>query len=148
MSCTLYYTFMKIYFVSRNSERPRLPPSRPKPLSFTPPNGAAQVLMIPSFTPTTPHSILRSSTKQAMLGARGDALYIIVHLFQTYLAAKRNALDRSFVQKYPAKPTRESFAICKASSSVRNDRIATTGPNVSIFHISASIGTCVKMVGL
>lgn len=48
----------KMYFVSRYSCNPSGEPSRPRPLSLTPPNGAVQVVMMPSLTPTKPHSIL------------------------------------------------------------------------------------------
>jgi hypothetical protein len=44
------------YFSSRYSSIPYFEPSRPIPDSFTPPNGAVSVEIIPVFTPTIPYS--------------------------------------------------------------------------------------------
>ena len=44
------------YVVSRYSSMPSKPPSRPKPLAFTPPNGAAGLDSRPVLTPTMPNS--------------------------------------------------------------------------------------------
>jgi hypothetical protein len=41
------YRFTATYFVSRYSSIPSLPPSRPKPDCFTPPNGAAGLETMP-----------------------------------------------------------------------------------------------------
>jgi hypothetical protein len=50
------------YFTSRYSCIAYLPPSRPKPEAFIPPNGACAVEGAPSFTPMTPYS-RRSATR-------------------------------------------------------------------------------------
>ena len=47
---------MATYVVSRYSSMPSKPPSRPKPLAFTPPNGAAGLDSRPVLTPTMPNS--------------------------------------------------------------------------------------------
>lgn len=46
----------QIYFTSKKSSKPYLDPSRPIPLSFTPPNGATVVATMPVLTPTMPYS--------------------------------------------------------------------------------------------
>src|SRR5258707_10412570 len=51
------------YLISRNSSRPYLDPSRPRPDSFMPPNGATSVEMIPVLIPTMPYSSA-SATRQ------------------------------------------------------------------------------------
>jgi hypothetical protein len=53
-----------MYLVSRYSSMPSKPPSRPKPDSLTPPNGAAGSEITPRFTPTIPDSI-DSDTRRA-----------------------------------------------------------------------------------
>ena len=45
------------YLLSRNSSRPSWPPSRPRPLCLTPPNGAAGSLTRPRLSPTMPASM-------------------------------------------------------------------------------------------
>src|SRR5579871_5807565 len=47
---------MQRYFTSRYSSMPYLEPSRPMPLSLTPPKGAISVEMMPSLMPTMPYS--------------------------------------------------------------------------------------------
>ena len=47
---------MPTYWVSMYSWMPSAPPSRPKPLAFIPPNGAAALLMTPRLRPTIPAS--------------------------------------------------------------------------------------------
>src|SRR5699024_10386235 len=54
------------YFVSRNSSIPTLPPSRPIPECFTPPNGAAGLDTTPWLRPTMPASNA-SLTRKARL---------------------------------------------------------------------------------
>ena len=95
-------------------------PSRPSPLSLTPPNGAEAVLIIPVFIPTIPVSIC---------------------------FATRKTRERSLEQKYDARPTEQSLATSKASSSVSKDWIAATGPNVSSFQMRDSVSTSVIIVG-
>jgi hypothetical protein len=48
-----------IYLTCRNSSMPSTEPSRPIPLSLTPPKGATSVVMIPSLIPTMPDSMAR-----------------------------------------------------------------------------------------
>src|SRR5690606_11711222 len=55
-----------MYLVSRNSSMPTVPPSRPRPDCFTPPNGAAGLDTMPWFKPTMPVSS-RSLTRRARL---------------------------------------------------------------------------------
>jgi hypothetical protein len=50
------YFVNAMYFVSRYSSIPSIPPSRPKPDCLTPPNGAAGSEITPRFTPTIPAS--------------------------------------------------------------------------------------------
>ncbi len=50
------YLVSAMYFVSRYSSMPSVPPSRPKPDCLTPPNGAAGSEMTPRLTPTMPAS--------------------------------------------------------------------------------------------
>ena len=50
----LPYTPNDMYFTSRYSSIPQIPPSRPTPDIFMPPKGAWAVEGIPSFTPTMP----------------------------------------------------------------------------------------------
>ena len=52
------HIFTNVYFVSKYSSSPLVPPSLPRPDSFTPPKGAVAVLIIPSLTPTIPFSSL------------------------------------------------------------------------------------------
>src|SRR5262249_52423786 len=54
---------MQRYLISRNSSSPYFDPSRPRPDSFTPPNGATSVEMIPVLRPTMPYSSA-SATRQ------------------------------------------------------------------------------------
>ena len=157
---------MKIYFVSRYSEIPRGDPSLPSPLSLAPPKGATHVLIMPSLTPTMPDSRLwmiqerrkekerqpnkfnkTSNTSQSKQHRHHSKLCIRLSLEMTYPLLNRKARDKSLVQKYDAKPTRVSLAISKASSSVWNDRIGATGPNVSVPQICDFTSTLVKMVG-
>src|SRR5215212_3263010 len=63
------YKFTATYFVSRNSSRPSLPPSRPIPDCFTPPKGAPAFETIPWFRPTIPVS-RPSQTRIARLMSR------------------------------------------------------------------------------
>ena len=51
------------YLISRNSSSPYFDPSRPRPDSFTPPNGATSVEMMPVLMPTIPYSSA-SATRQ------------------------------------------------------------------------------------
>src|ERR1044071_3685787 len=51
------------YLSCRYSSSPYLEPSRPMPLSLTPPNGATSVEMMPSLIPTMPDSSA-SATRQ------------------------------------------------------------------------------------
>ena len=66
---------------------------------------------------------------------------------ETYPLANLKARDGSWVQKYEAKPTLQSFVTSNASFSVLNLRIAATGPNVSVAHKSEEAETPVKTVG-
>src|SRR3970282_183498 len=50
-------------FTSRNSSMPSRPPSRPNPLSFSPPKGAWGTAGMASFAPITPYSSC-SATRQ------------------------------------------------------------------------------------
>src|SRR5262249_4854027 len=50
------YQFSETYCVSRNSISPSCAPSRPRPLCFTPPNGAAGSDTSPRLSPTMPKS--------------------------------------------------------------------------------------------
>src|SRR5262249_3891352 len=50
------YQFSETYCVSRNSISPSCGPSRPRPLCFTPPNGAAGSDTSPRLSPTMPKS--------------------------------------------------------------------------------------------
>ena len=50
------YQLAAMYLVSQNSRMPWWPPSRPRPLCLTPPNGAAGSEIRPRFSPTMPHS--------------------------------------------------------------------------------------------
>jgi len=151
-----------MYFVSRYSDRPKGDPSLPMPLSFTPPKGAVQVLIIPSFTPTIPVSRLKFcqniETKVGChtLCAASDEKHAdtthygvrsVVHVSIPYLLLNQKARVRSLVQKYEANPVLEAFAISNASSSVSNDRMATTGPNVSKSQIRDAVPTLVRTVG-
>ena len=45
---------ISMYLGSTNSSKPMWEPSRPRPLSFTPPKGATSVAMTPSLMPTMP----------------------------------------------------------------------------------------------
>jgi len=63
------YMPMPTYLVSRYSSIPSKPPSRPNPLCFTPPNGAAGFDTTPTFRPTMPVSI-RSLTRIARCRSR------------------------------------------------------------------------------
>ena len=58
------YFVSAMYFVSRYSSMPSLPPSRPKPDSLTPPNGAAGSEITPRLTPTMP-DWMPSATRSA-----------------------------------------------------------------------------------
>src|SRR6185503_1351392 len=51
------------YLTSRNSSSPYFDPSRPRPDSLTPPNGATSVEMMPVLMPTMPYSSA-SATRQ------------------------------------------------------------------------------------
>jgi len=51
------YQLVAMYLVSRNSISPSWEPSRPMPLCFTPPKGAAGSEIKPRFKPTMPDSI-------------------------------------------------------------------------------------------
>lgn len=55
------------YVVSRYSSMPSKPPSRPKPLALTPPNGAAGLEISPELMPTMPYS---SDSATRMVRAR------------------------------------------------------------------------------
>ena len=60
---------IETYLRSRNSSMPHLPPSRPSPEAFTPPNGACGAEGSPSFTPTMPKS-RASETRNARVRSR------------------------------------------------------------------------------
>ena len=60
------YSFIATYFVSRYSSMPTLPPSRPKPDCFTPPNGAPALDTRPWLRPIMPVSSA-SQTRNARL---------------------------------------------------------------------------------
>ena len=60
-------TFSATYVVSRYSSMPSKPPSRPKPLALTPPNGAAGLETSPVLIPTMPKS---SDSASRMVRAR------------------------------------------------------------------------------
>ena len=93
-----------MYFTSRYSSIPCFPPSRPTPLSLTPPNGAAAVDTAPVLAPTIPASSASPT---------------------------RHILSASLVYTYAANPDLVSFAIAIASASVSNEKTAATGPKVS-----------------
>ena len=61
--CAKRYQLAAMYFVSQNSRMPWWPPSRPRPLCLTPPNGAAGSETRPRLRPTMPASI-RSETRR------------------------------------------------------------------------------------
>src|SRR5262249_25877622 len=54
---------MQRYLISRNSSMPYFDPSRPRPDSLTPPNGATSAEITPVLTPTMPYSSA-SATRQ------------------------------------------------------------------------------------
>ena len=54
---------ISMYLISTNSSAPWREPSRPRPDSFTPPNGASSVEMAPELMPTMPYSSA-SATRQ------------------------------------------------------------------------------------
>lgn len=58
------YFVNAMYLVSRYSSMPSVPPSRPKPDSLMPPNGAAGSEMTPRLIPTMPDS-MASATRRA-----------------------------------------------------------------------------------
>src|SRR5690606_28351635 len=60
---------MPTYFTSRYSSMPRCEPSRPRPDSLTPPNGATSLEINPALTPTMPYSSA-SDTRHARLRSR------------------------------------------------------------------------------
>jgi hypothetical protein len=60
---------MPTYLVSRYSSMPSKPPSRPKPLALTPPNGADGFDTTPALRPTMPVSS-RSLTRSARCRSR------------------------------------------------------------------------------
>src|SRR5438093_5322509 len=57
------HSAMHRYLISRNSSIPYFDPSRPRPDSFMPPNGATSVEMMPVLMPTMPYSSA-SATRQ------------------------------------------------------------------------------------
>ena len=57
------YQFTATYLVSVYSRMPSWPPSRPMPLCFMPPNGAAGSDTRPRFTPTMPDSIASATRR-------------------------------------------------------------------------------------
>ena len=59
----LTYQSTATYLLSVKASSPSVPPSRPSPLSFTPPNGAAGSDTSPRLRPTMPASI-RSLTRR------------------------------------------------------------------------------------